>query len=129
MAVLDLQAIRYINLLDEASRVKTSKCFGYNNTIIFAVPKFLVSRAIGHDAINVRRIQEKLGKRVRIIREAHGIEDAEGFIREVISPVSFKSVDIKDGTIILNAGIRSKAALIGRNRRREVDGTEEEKLS
>jgi len=121
MSVLDLQTIRYINLLDEASKVKTRKCFNYNNAIIFAVPGFLVSRAIGPEAINIRRIQEKLGKRVRIIKEAESIRDAEEFIRSIISPVSFKSMEIKDGTIILNAGARNKAALIGRNRRREVE--------
>ncbi len=121
MSVLDLQTIRYINLLDEASRVKTRKCFNYNNVIIFAVPGFLVSRAIGPEAINVRRMQEKLGKRIRIIKEAESSQDAEGFIKSVISPVSFKSLEIKDGVMILNAGTRNKASLIGRNRRREIE--------
>ena len=67
MSIINMQTIRYINLLDRASNVKTSKCYTYNNAIIFAVPKNLVSKAIGPDASNVRLIQEKLGKRVRII--------------------------------------------------------------
>ena len=62
MAIINMQTMRYINLLDRASHVKTSKCFVYNNTIMFAVPKEMVSKAIGPDAINVRRIQEVLLK-------------------------------------------------------------------
>lgn len=118
MPVIDLQTIRYINLLDNESRVKTRKCFVYNNTIIFAVPKMLVSRAIGPNAVNIRRIQEKLGKRIRVIRESEGIADAEDFVQSVVAPVRFKSFELQNEIFVLTAGSESKAALIGRNRRR-----------
>lgn len=118
MASIDMQTMRYINLLDRASRVKTTKCFVYNNVIIFAVPKAMMSRAIGPDASNVRMIQDQLGKRVRVISEPNGMGDAERFVSDVVSPVKFKSLEVKEGIFILNAGSQSKAALIGRNRRR-----------
>ena len=121
MTVIDLQTIRYINLLDNASKVKTRKCFVYNNTIFFAVEKGLVSRAIGPNAINVKRIQEKLGKRIKIIAEASGAQDAERFIQDIVAPVKFVSLELKDNGLILTAGSQSKAALIGRNRRREAE--------
>ena len=114
-----MQTMRYINLLDRTSRVKTTKCFMYNNTIIFAVPQELVSRAIGPGGINVKKIQDKLGKRVRVIKEANSISQAESFVDDIVYPVKFKSLEIRDIIFILNAGSQSKAALIGRNRRRE----------
>lgn len=113
-----MQTMRYINLLDRASRVKTSKCFVYNNTIIFAVPRDMISRAIGPAGVNIRAIQEKLGKKVKVISEANEILDAERFVRDVVSPLRFKSLELKDNVFILTAGSESKAALIGRNRRR-----------
>jgi len=113
-----MQTIRYINLLDRTSQVKTRNCFVYNNTIIFAVPKELVSRAIGSNGINIRRINEQLGKRVRVIVEPKDISDAERFVLDIVSPIKFKSLELKDDCFILNAGAQSKAALIGRNRRR-----------
>ncbi len=119
MATIDMQTMRYINLLDKASHVKTRKCFLYNNTIIFAVPRVFMSQAIGPDAAHIRFIQEQIGKRIRIIEEARGIEDSEKFIAAVVAPVTFKSLEIKDNMFILTAGSQSKAALIGRNRRRE----------
>jgi len=114
-----MQTMRYINLLDNASRVKTSKCFVYNNIIYFAVPVDKISRAIGPNASNIRMLQEKIGKRVRIIRQAMGKEEAERFINDIINPVRFKSIDISDNMITITAGSnQSKASLIGRNKRR-----------
>ena len=118
MAVISMQTMRYINLLDRAARVRTTRCFVYNNVIYFAVPKEMVSKAIGPAAINVKRMQEKLGKRIRIISEPLRLAHAERFVREIVEPVRFKSLEIKDGIFVLTAGSQSKAALIGRNRRR-----------
>jgi NusA-like KH domain protein len=118
MTVIDIQTMRYINLLDKISKVKTSRCFGYNNAIFFAVDKSLVSKAIGTNASNVRNIQERLGKRVKIISQPQGISDVNQFVKDIISPVEFKSLEIKDNQIIITAGPQNKAALLGRNKRR-----------
>jgi len=118
MNVIDMKLMRYINLLDRVSHVRTRKCFVYNNVIVFAVPRMMMSQAIGPAAANVRRLQEQLGKRIRIVIEPKGIEDASEFVRNVVSPIKFKSLEIKNGIFVLNAGSLSKAALIGRNKKR-----------
>lgn len=121
MAVIDMQTMRYINLLDKTSRVKTRKCFMYNNVIIFAVPRMFVRQAIGPGAAHIHALQEQLGKRIRVIEEAQGIDDAARFIADIVAPVTFQSLEMKDNVLVLSAGIQSKAALIGRNRRREAE--------
>ena len=118
MAVIDMQMMRYINLFDRVSNVKTTKCFLYNNAIIFAVPRQMLSRAIGQQASNIYRIQDQLGKRVKVVPESDDISNAENFIKSIVSPVNFKSVEIIDSVMILTAGSQSKAALLGRNKRR-----------
>lgn len=119
MAVLDMQLMRYINLLDKAAHVKTKKCFIHNNSIFFAVSKNDMSKAIGPAAINIKKIQNQIGKKVRIIQEAEGIKDLKRFIEDIISPVKVKEVAVKDGFIVITAGhSQNKAILIGRNRRR-----------
>lgn len=119
MATIDMQTMRYINLLDRASNVKTKQCFIYNNTIFFAVPRELISKAIGPAALNVRKIQENLGKKVRIIQEPNGLTDARRFIQDLIAPNKFKSLEIKDNNLIINGGNnQNKAILIGRNKKR-----------
>lgn len=119
MSVIDMQTMRYINVLDAATHVKTSKCYVYNNGIIFAVPKFMVAKAIGPGAANIRRIESVLGKKVRIIEEASNAEDSKHFIEAVISPVRVKSIELKDGVfVITSGGTQTKAALLGRNKKR-----------
>ena len=116
MATINMQTMRFINLLDRISRVKTRRCFIYNNVIVFAVPGYLMSRAIGPNGKNVRIIQEQLGRRVKIVREPQGIEDASQFIRDVVEPLSFRSLEIQDSEMIIAAGSRYKAALLGRDK-------------
>ena len=119
MTTIDMRTIRYINLLDKISRVRTNKCFVHNNTIFFAVQGSEVSRAIGPRAENVKKIQEQIGIKVRIIKDASGIEKAKEFIEEIVSPVRVRSVETDEQEIIITAGNnQNKAILIGRNKRR-----------
>lgn len=119
MAVIDMKAMRYINLLDRVSNVKTRNCFVHNNTIFFAVNHSLVSKAIGPAAINIRKIQEQLGKKIKIIKEAEGIVDCKRFVEDIVAPVRIKSLEIKDDCIMITAGSnQNKASLIGRDKRR-----------
>ena len=122
MTVIDMQTMRYLNLLDQVSHVKTSKCFSHNNTVFFAVNRRDVSRAIGPGAVNVKKIQNSIGMKIRIIKEVKGVEEAKEFIESIVSPVKIKSIEIKDSQIIITAGNnQNKASLIGRNRRREEE--------
>lgn len=121
MTVINMQLMRYINLLDRVSHVKTMKCYLYNNCIVFAVPKIMVARAIGHNAENIRYMSQQIGKRIKVIAQTEGLTDAQRFISDIVSPVGFNEITISDGVLTLNAGSQSKAALIGRERRREQE--------
>lgn len=118
MTLINMQTIRYINLLDRITRVKTRRCFLYNNTIVFAVPSDLMSKAIGTNGKHVHAIQETLGKRIKIVKEARGLEDVDSFLRSVVDPIGFKSAEVVDNEVVITAGGQFKAALIGRNHTR-----------
>ncbi len=118
MTKIDMQTMRYINLLDNVARVKTAKCFTYNDTVIFAVPAYAMRKAVGPAGINVKNIEGKLGKRVKIIRDFNDISEAKRFIEDVVSPVTFVSLELRENIFILTAGVRNKAILFGRNKKR-----------
>ncbi|MEK6848229.1 MAG: hypothetical protein AABX65_01205, partial [Nanoarchaeota archaeon] len=61
MRILDMQYIRYLNLLERVSNVRTKHCFIYNNIILFVVPRAIMARAIGPDAKNIKKIYEITG--------------------------------------------------------------------
>ena len=78
-----------------------------------------VSRAIGPGAINAKKIQEKIGLKVKIIKDANSIEDAKNFIEDVVYPIRIKAIQTNGHEITITAGSnQNKAALIGRNKRR-----------
>lgn len=114
---LDMQDMRYLNLFEKIMKVRTRFCFRYNEALVFCVPKPLVSKAIGKGGRNVKEMNYILGKKVKIIAAPQGTRDIEYFIRSIVNPVLFRNLEIKDKEVILSAGA-SKAALIGRNKKR-----------
>ncbi len=115
---INMQDLRHLNLFYKITRIRTRYCFSYNNMLMFCVPKSKISQALGKNGENLRKISEIVKKRIRILAQPRGIEDAENFIKAIISPVTFNSIEITQNEIIVNAGQQSKAALLGRNKRR-----------
>ncbi|MFQ5531474.1 MAG: hypothetical protein ACE5ES_02555 [Candidatus Nanoarchaeia archaeon] len=122
-STISMQDMRYLNLFGKITRVNTRFCFLYNNTIFFCVPKKLISKSIGQDAKNIKKMNEILGKKIKIIPTPQGnsIEDVKNFIGTIVEPITFKDIEMNDQEIIITAGNQSKAALLGRNKRRLLE--------
>jgi transcription antitermination factor NusA-like protein len=118
---LDIHDIMNLNLFSQITRIETRFCVKYNGAIIFCVPKNLLAKAMGEQGRNLKRISETLGKRVRIIPMPRGLYDARGFIQTIVKPVTFKDFQVNGNEIIITAGSQSKAALIGRDKRRLIE--------
>ncbi len=116
-----MQDMRQINLFRKITHISTRFCFKYNEAIFFCVPKRLISKAIGKGGVNVKRLSQILRKKIKIIASPSGIEDARKFIENIVEPVTFRNLEINADEIILTAGNQSKAALIGRNKRRLLE--------
>ena len=116
--ILSMQFIRYINLFTRITNIKTNHCFEYNNAIVFAVPRSLVSKAIGANNSNLRTLSEIIRKKIKIVAIPNGIEDIENFVSVITYPVRFKSIEVNEDSAIINANNQSKASLIGRDKRR-----------
>lgn len=120
---IDMQHMRYINLFSKVSRVSTTKCFTYNNQIIFAVPFEMVSKAIGKGASNVKELNSILRKKIKVVAmpNKENKEEISKFVEEVVEPIEFNKIDVGENSIVITAGRQNKAALIGRNRTREKE--------
>lgn len=118
---INMQDMRHLNLFRKITKIDTRFCFKYNEAIVFCVPQKLVSRAVGKEGINVKQMSRILRKKIKIVPEPKGIQDAKNFIKVIVNPVTFKDLEIKGDELILTAGSQSKAALIGRNKRRFLE--------
>jgi NusA-like KH domain protein len=121
---IDMQFMRYINLFERISKVSTMNCFVYNNTIFFAVPKLMVSQAIGPGAINVKKMSETLRKKIKVITMPKSEDGIKKFVEEIVEPLKISTLELKDGIVMISADRQVKAMLIGRNRVREQELTE-----
>lgn len=61
--IIDMKLMRYINLFEKISHVSTTSCFVYNNIIIFGVPSAMVSKAIGKQGENMKKLGMRLGRK------------------------------------------------------------------
>jgi NusA-like KH domain protein len=114
---LNMKFIRYLNLFEKITKVRTQHCFSYNSIIVFLVAKEEMAKAIGESGKNIKKLSQILGK-AKIMALPSGAEDLEKFILDLVYPVKFKSVEVKDNRIVISAGMQSRAALIGRNKTR-----------
>jgi len=121
VSTIDMQSMRYLNLFGKITRVSTRYCFKYNETLVFCVPKRLVSKAVGENGKNIKELNKILRKKIKVIPAPKGIQDIKDFISAIVSPVTFKDLEVTADEIVLNAGSQSKAALIGRNKRRLLE--------
>lgn len=113
---LDMRFIRYLNLFEKITNVRSKNCFFYNNFVIFAVPSKFVSKSIGSGGRNVKKLSLIMQRKVKIVSLPETIEDAERFITAIVSPIEFKSLEISQNEIIITANRQGKAALIGRDK-------------
>jgi transcription antitermination factor NusA-like protein len=120
-STIDMRDMRYLNIFQQVTRVPTTHTFEYNNTLFFCVPKQIMSKAIGPNAKNIREINSRIRKRIRIIPVPKSTDQVKTFIQKIVDPIEFKDLEIKDNQVILTAGRESKAALIGRNKRRLLE--------
>lgn len=116
--IISMQDMRHLNLFGKITQVSTRFYFKYNDFIIFCVPRKLISKAVGENGKNVKKIKDILGNKIKIIPSPTGINDAKRFIEYIVSPITFRDLEITDKEIIITAGSQNKAALIGRNKRR-----------
>ena len=114
-----MQDIMNLNLFSKITRVSTSYCFTYNNILMFCVPREKISQALGRQGENLKKMSDRIRKRIRILPKPNNIDDAKNFFQAIINPAEFKEFKITDNEIIVTAGGKeNKAILLGREKRR-----------
>ncbi|MDP3733666.1 MAG: NusA-like transcription termination signal-binding factor [Nanoarchaeota archaeon] len=112
---LDQETLGLSSLLEKRTHALVKDCFKDNETIYFVVAQGEMGKALGKGAENVRRLQQELGKRIRIIEYADTVID---FIRNIISPLRVEEIVEENSIVYLkDSRKKTKSLLIGRDGR------------
>ena len=122
--VIDMQLMRYINLFTRTTKIIPKSCFKYNDQLVFLVKKDQVSKAIGRDAANAKKILATLRKKIKILAYPEDTnKEIKAFFEKLVDPVEINDLEVKNDVIIVSATRINKSSLIGRNRMREKELT------
>ncbi len=105
--------LKIMSLFEKITRTRLKDCFIDNNNLLtFIVPSFYIGKAVGKNAVNVKKIENLLKRKIKIVAFN---PSPILFMKNLIYPVKAE-VEQQDNNIIIKASdTKSRAFLIGRN--------------
>ncbi len=112
---LDTADLQLSAFLERVTRVKVKDCFTERDVIYVIVPTGILGKFLGKGAINVKRLQQKLNKKIRAVEYN---EDVTQFIKNFIMPLKVESVELHENEVLIkDSNKKTKSLLIGRESR------------
>ena len=101
------------SLMEKMTKAKVKDCFtDEDGTIYFVVASGELGKAIGKGARNVKRLQQELQRRIRVIEHSNNVIE---FVKNIIYPLRVQSIrEEQDAVVIKDSNRKTKSALIGR---------------
>lgn len=111
----NMEAIGYMNDFEGFTRCKVRDCIITEEGLMFVVDAVYMGRVLGFKGENVRKIEARFKKKVRIIEFS---QDVTRFVRNLLYPVKPRDVRLQDDKVIIEAGdTRDRGMIIGRDRK------------
>jgi N utilization substance protein A len=111
----DVSLMKTMSLFERITRAKIKDCYEDEvlKALVFVVQPGQIGFALGKNASNVKLLEKKFNKRIRII-EFH--PTVTQFVRNMIMPLRVENVEEEDGIItITDSNQKTKGLIIGRN--------------
>ena len=110
--VFDIKSMQFITIFENISKVGAKDCIPQDNQIIFIVNMGDVGTAVGPKGANVRKLEQKFKKKIKI---AGYTDDIKDFIRSLVAPLQLEDITEEEGIITLTAkDLKTRGLLIGR---------------
>ena len=112
--VYDAELMKYIALLENIGNVRIKDLFQHNGMLCCVVDKNDVSILVGSEGKKIRKIQDMIHKKIKVVGYSSDIKD---FARDIIYPIKVDGIEEDNGTLLISCDDRkSKGLLIGRGR-------------
>ena len=110
---LDQQLLGLSIIMERLSGARVKDCFKFDEIIYFVVATGDMGKAVGKGGTTIKRIQQELDKKIRVIEFR---EKAADFIRNVIYPLTVEEIVEEEGDILIkDDSKKTKSLLIGRD--------------
>ncbi len=111
---LDQDTFGLCSIMERITKARVKCCFKDDDTIYFVVDIGELGKAIGKGGINIKRVQQEFGKKIKVIEFRN---DPASFVRNIIYPVKVEEI-VEDGKEILikDSSKKTKGQIIGRDR-------------
>ncbi len=112
---LDPDVIGLSSIMERMTHARVKDSFQDGDLVCYIVAPGEMGKALGKGGSSIRKIQEKLGKKVKIIEFN---DDVTKFVRNIILPLRVEKITIEGNTIIIeDSQKKTKSLLIGRQGR------------
>lgn len=105
--------MKFISLFETITRAKLKDAVDEESRLLFVVEEGEIGKAIGKNGMNVKRLENVLNKRIRIVEFNN---DLLQFVRNLIYPLAAREIK-EENKIVIIAGndAKTKGLLIGRD--------------
>jgi|SRR3989344_2655899 len=115
MIKFDQKLLGYISTFETITKTQVKDCFvNKNDQVVFIVKQGQGSRAVGKKAINVKKVERLLQRKIKIIEFNENVAE---FIKNAIYPLKSPEIIVEDDKVIIKTDTTYlKALLLGRDR-------------
>jgi len=108
----DSNTIKLISMFESITRSRVKDCFDNRGTLVFIIEEGDIGKALGKHAINVKKIENMLKKKIRVIEYS---AEMTKFVRNIIMPNKAEDITYTDGIVTITpTDPQSRGYLIGR---------------
>ena len=110
---LNSNLIQFMSIFQSVTRVSVRDCLEALDKIIFIVNENTISRAIGKNGENVKKLERLLNRKIKIVEFN---PEVTRFVQKLIYPYKAKEINQEEGIItIVPEDTRARGMIIGRN--------------
>lgn len=112
--VYDTGAMQVMAHFEQMTRAKLKDCIIGEQQVFFVVEQGDVGKAIGPRGANIRRLEEAMKKKIKMVEFA---PELVSFIKNLVYPIDVKEVREQDDgiVVIMPPDLKARGLLIGRN--------------
>ncbi|MBI2110297.1 NusA-like transcription termination signal-binding factor [Candidatus Woesearchaeota archaeon] len=108
------ETIQALAFFEQLTHAKVKDCFFEKEKTVFVVEQGEMSKAIGKNGVNVKKMQQISNKQIKVVEFN---PDVKVFLRNYLMPIKVHEITVQDKLISLKIdGIRERGIIIGRDR-------------